>query len=166
MDEITVNYLDLSDQDNPRSVRQAFYVDVAPTAMSIMIEWTPGFTMSGEPCRFRYLRFDRDDQAFYAARVEIQPPPPPRFAPPSPEPSRAAQPEPPAWPRSFCWSVLRVDRQALPLEPHRAREVVSRAFRQRALHLHPDRGGDPAQFRYLLYAKEVALALLSDAILV
>jgi hypothetical protein len=50
-----------------------------------------------------------------------------------------------------CWTVLGVAPDATLAE-------VKRAYRQRALATHPDRGGDPAAFRELQRAHERALA--------
>ncbi|MFO0624756.1 MAG: J domain-containing protein [Polyangiales bacterium] len=59
-------------------------------------------------------------------------PPPPLPRAPTERPERQAPPESP-------WAVLGV-------EPGAAREVVTRAFRRRALETHPDRGGDPEAY--------------------
>ena len=70
--------------------------------------------------------------------------PPP---PPSPKPARVERPSPP---RS-AWEVLGVPTGASVAD-------IKRAYRQRALALHPDRGGDADAFRALTRAYDKVLA--------
>ena len=70
--------------------------------------------------------------------------PPP---PPTPRPPRALPTSAPA----SSWTVLG-------LEPGADLTAIKRAFRQRALETHPDRGGEAAQFREVQRAYERLLA--------
>lgn len=74
-------------------------------------------------------------------RGEAPPPPPPKTKP--------AKPERPT--RQSSWDVLGVARGASALE-------IKRAYRQRALETHPDRGGDATAFRALTRAYEKLLS--------
>ncbi len=69
---------------------------------------------------------------------------PPNAARPAPRPSGAAS----------VWSVLGLTAKA-------SAEEVKAAYKRRALELHPDRGGDAAQFRGLHAAYEEALRRLT-----
>jgi hypothetical protein len=73
-------------------------------------------------------------------------------APPAPPQKRAPKPERPvnAKPKS-AWETLG-------LAPGATVAEIKRAYRQRALDAHPDRGGDPAVFRALTRAYEKALS--------
>jgi hypothetical protein len=65
--------------------------------------------------------------------------------------------------RSATSGVPSEHADALGLGANFNRDDVMRAFRQRALEHHPDKGGDPAVFRDLVKAKDRALAALSYA---
>lgn len=73
-------------------------------------------------------------------------------APPPPPKTRAPRPERPASAKPVsAWETLGLSPGASPAE-------IKRAYRQRALETHPDRGGDPAAFRALTRAYEKVLA--------
>lgn len=84
------------------------------------------------------------------ARVLQGEPPWPSSAPPRADASRAVGR---ARPEISVWSVLG-------LHARGTVEEVKSAYRRRALELHPDRGGDAAQFRALHAAYEEALRRL------
>lgn len=71
------------------------------------------------------------------------PPPPPKARPPRPERPASAKP-------MSAWERLGLERGASTL-------AIKRAYRQRALEAHPDRGGDAADFRALTLAYEKLL---------
>ena len=75
---------------------------------------------------------------------------------PSPPPRNAAAPPPksPVSPEVSVWALLGLTARANLAE-------VKSAYRRRALELHPDRGGDAAQFRGLHAAYEEALRRLA-----
>ena len=73
---------------------------------------------------------------------------------PSAEPKRAPAPRTGAAPELSVWAVLG-------LSPRASVDDVKSAYRRHALSLHPDRGGDAAQFRALHSAYEEALRRLA-----
>lgn len=176
MEEILVKYADLSDPYFPKVQVGVFYVNYRPTQYASVYGSIRGFTWDGHPVILHGLRLDSDTNEIFARAVDFLNRPSIftyNHHEPEPEPVQTSAPDfspPPepeiqyAWPDSYCWGVLDIDRRQLPENRDEANGVVDNKFREKTLQIHPDQGGDADKFRRVITARAEARRILSSLV--